>query len=511
MELQLKQETLTYLETFEETPFSFETTQEAIVPDYCADVQRIVDTTGCVLLHSKELLPDGRLEVKGTIKASVLFIPEGEKEVNVLQLSIPMHSYYDGKHLSECETFTVSAHLKSIDSRLLNPRKLLTRAETTVEICGYVRKNILLTSGIEENDGLEKLHDSGETIVVTSAFEREFSYADEMVLSASRTEMKEILSMDTDLKTADCRILGNKLVLKGLAQIHLLYKDMSGNLSTLHQEFMFSQIAESDVGEEFGLVQCLFKLVGYEYQIGSEGNREDRHTVTISLHIQGQVQILEKKKVTFLSDMYSIYHNLTVERQGLFLVDEPHTVIKKQSLRELLPTASGVKDVVYATVVCGNCTCLSGEQGSFVEAPVRIHCLYYDENDALLAGEKEISIKAETEMNSLSCPSISIQPSGDISATPATDGIDIRFILEFLIATKHLHAKTTIVKAELDESTSFREKMPSLVLRKFEKGMSLWDVAKAYHTTIGDILIANGLDHKDAVPTDQLLLIPRHK
>ena len=76
MELQLKTEQFTYYEATEEAPVSLETTQEAIVPDSCADVERIVDTTGVVLVHSKDVGPDGRLEISGVIKATVLFLPE---------------------------------------------------------------------------------------------------------------------------------------------------------------------------------------------------------------------------------------------------------------------------------------------------------------------------------------------------------------------------------------------------------------------------------------------------
>ena len=52
---------------------------------------------------------------------------------------------------------------------------------------------------------------------------------------------------------------------------------------------------------------------------------------------------------------------------------------------------------------------------------------------------------------------------------------------------------------------------PSLVLRCLGKQENAWDLAKRYNTTIPAILAANQLDGEEALPRDQLLLIPRKR
>ena len=71
--------------------------------------------------------------------------------------------------------------------------------------------------------------------------------------------------------------------------------------------------------------------------------------------------------------------------------------------------------------------------------------------------------------------------------------------------------KAYVASADIEELPSGGERSPSLVLRKFDKGTKLWDVAKMYRTTREDILAANGLEAEGEVPSDRLLLIPRHK
>lgn len=76
MELKLKKAGHDYYEGVAWPPFSCETMRESIVPDSCADIARIVDTTGLVCLTGRELTGDGRFCASGTVEVSVLYIPE---------------------------------------------------------------------------------------------------------------------------------------------------------------------------------------------------------------------------------------------------------------------------------------------------------------------------------------------------------------------------------------------------------------------------------------------------
>ena len=51
---------------------------------------------------------------------------------------------------------------------------------------------------------------------------------------------------------------------------------------------------------------------------------------------------------------------------------------------------------------------------------------------------------------------------------------------------------------------------PSIVLRAVEEGERLWDIAKAYGTTMEDIVQANSLG-EDALTAGRVLLIPKKR
>ena len=79
MELELKKACFDAYEAAGELTLTQEETAETIVPDYCPDIARIIETTGKVFLHSREMR-DGRAEISGTIRvtAGELFPKAGE-------------------------------------------------------------------------------------------------------------------------------------------------------------------------------------------------------------------------------------------------------------------------------------------------------------------------------------------------------------------------------------------------------------------------------------------------
>ena len=100
MELELKKASLDAYEAAGELTLTQEETAETIVPDYCPDIARIIETTGQVYLHSRELR-DGRGSISGTVRVSVLYTPEGEAGIRTLELNIPFTAEAEGRGLPE--------------------------------------------------------------------------------------------------------------------------------------------------------------------------------------------------------------------------------------------------------------------------------------------------------------------------------------------------------------------------------------------------------------------------
>ena len=91
MELELDRTQLSGYEAVLDTTVFHEETLEMIVPDACPDILRICDTEGKVFLKSKEA-QEGRVEVSGTVRAAILYLPDGEEGMRRVEATLSFTS-----------------------------------------------------------------------------------------------------------------------------------------------------------------------------------------------------------------------------------------------------------------------------------------------------------------------------------------------------------------------------------------------------------------------------------
>lgn len=505
MELKLKKAQHDYYEPLAFMPFSCETLRESIVPDSQGDIARIVETTGRVCLTNRELMGDGRFSAGGTVEVSVLYIPEKGEGPGVLAFQIPFQCYGEGE--PDCAFPDIRGELTNVDTRLLNPRKVLTRANLTLYPKGCRRVTLTVCTDVaEEGESIQLLRDSRETRVIAGVREKEFTFAEELPLSPGREGGEEIISFRGDIQSTDCKLIGNKLVVKGLIAVSVLYRERGGRLNILTQELPFSQILEGSGFQEDNECQAAYQLLGGECRIGTEDNPDDPHLLTLSLQIRARVTVFRKESIAFIADLYSTAAPVSCETEELSLREDSQCHIRRVNARELLETGVAVKAVIDTQISCGSVQIR--QDGGEMEIPLRARCLYLDENDALRGVSKEFTVSSPTEQSAGLSLSVQAVCRGDIVTSILLDGVELRFPVECTMESYRPGRHVCVSGGETDED-AVPVNMPSLVLRKLGQEETLWQVAKQYRTTCKAILDVNELSDETHLPLDKLLLIPK--
>ena len=88
MELELRQETVRGWETVCRTTLEQEETAEAIVPDARPDIWQVLDGQARLLLQRNEA-QEGRGELAGLLKTTILYQPEGGQGVEAMEVTLP--------------------------------------------------------------------------------------------------------------------------------------------------------------------------------------------------------------------------------------------------------------------------------------------------------------------------------------------------------------------------------------------------------------------------------------
>ena len=138
------------------------------MPDYCPDIARIIETQGAVFLHGREIR-DGRAEISGTVRVSVLYTPDGEGGIRTLEFAIPFTAQGDAHALPECAALTAETGAELLETRLLNPRKVFTHCKLVTRVTGYRRISVAVTEDVqaEESQRVEKRQEHQSAMVLT--------------------------------------------------------------------------------------------------------------------------------------------------------------------------------------------------------------------------------------------------------------------------------------------------------------------------------------------------------
>lgn len=511
MELELKQNGFDTYETGSELTLTQEESTETIVPDYCPDIARIIETSGTIFLHNRELR-EGKAEVTGTVRVRVLYTPEGEGGVRALEFAMPFTVESDSHALAGCCTLTAETETEFLETRMLNPRKIFTHCKLVTRLTGYKKTTLRFCTDVETPQELcvEKRQERQHAIFLTGIAEKDFTFSEEMKLSPGRDGAVELLNHRVCGAVTESKVLGNKLVFKGIFTVSVLYRTAEGRCCVSTAELPFSQIMEVEEVSEAAEADLILQLTGCELQI--DGGDDEGRDIAVTLYLHATALLREERELTLLSDLYSTAYPTNYEAQPLPLTSYRETLVRRQSVRETLEIGVVAESILALSVHCGAVSA-SREGGNVtLRAVASVRAMYQDEGGVPLVAERSIDLSCQLELPEDCRVSAHAICPEEVQGSLTDKGIEVRFPAEFHIEAVSRTKRVCISSAELDQETPKESAgAPSLVLRRLGRQETAWDLAKTYNTTIANILAANQLEEETELPREKLLLIPRKR
>lgn len=513
MELELQKEHFACYQALPQLCDTHEETMETIVPDYCPDIARIVDASGCLFLRSREI-SEGKISVSGTVKMTLLYMAEDTQGIRSLEYSIPVDHTLEGRPGKSFAEVCMEGQISTPEVRLLNPRKIFTRVSVEVCLTPYEPTTLTTCGGIEQKDvyKIETLCQNHDISLIQGIREKDFVFSEEVVLSSVKEPVREILRSKCTPRVTECKSVGNKLILKGIACLDVLYLTDSGMISQMSSELPFSQIIEGKEDTESALYcDASLRMTGCEIHIGSESAPDDTHTISLKLFISVFVVLRQTKSICCIVDLYSTAYDLKAKTDQIELSESPELFLRQQMVREQIETGVAVQTILCADVSFGNAGISQNEDGCTLRSTANIKVLYLDENGNPLLCERRAEVSLDTDLQTSGRPGIRSVCTNDIMASVTSGGVEVRFPVEFTVAAAAAPCYPCLTSLSAEKQENASSNMPSLVLRAMSSGETLWNLAKQYRTTVEDILRANEMTEEASAKDGQLLLIPRKR
>ena len=497
MEIQFDKIPVPYLQMLTGQMRVQEQTLEVRLPDGMPDIGRVLGAWGQVVTRGKEW-NGSTMGVSCGVMAWVLYIPEDGEGVQSVEVWLPFSlkwdlpdTQYDGKIIACCQ-------LKSVDARSTSARKLMVRANLEVLGQAWQQDTAQCAKPLSVPADVEILTNEYPVLLAKEAGEKPFLLEEELNLQTNNIKIEKLMYYSLSPEITDKKIMAGKLVFRGSAQLHLLYKGEDQRLYTWDCDLPFSQYGDLDVECGENAVAWVYPCVtSLDLVLGDNG------ALQFKAGLLGQYLLAEHTPIAVAEDAYSTRRAVTVNREVLQLPAILDTTTQSISAEKAVQAeAQQIVDVTYCPRQ-GNVD--TKETAITIPVACPFQVLYYDKDGELNSAAVFWEDAWEMPSSGDCTASAKVRPVGRPQAAIGTGNINLRGDMCVESRTVAGRGIPMVTQIELGELAKPDPNRPGLILRKAGSSC-LWDVAKESGTTVSAIKKANRL--QDEPPCDKILLIP---
>ena len=493
MELQFSKTVIPCLKPGPQKMQTQEQTQEVRLTDDMPDIGSVLGSWGQIVIRGKEWRTSGA-GVSGGVMAWVLYAPEDGSEPRCVETWLPFQLKWDVPDTQRDGTIHVVPMLRGVDARSLSARKMMVRANVGMVGQVMVPEDVELYTPGELPDDVQILKKTYPVLIAKEAGEKALNLEESLTLPSNAPQMQSVIRYSLFPTVTERKIVADKLVMRGMVNLYLLYLGSDGKLHSWEFELPFSQFAELEREydcEAFVRIDMAVTLLELE--------QKEEENLSLKAGLTAQYILFDRPLVELVEDAYSPNRPATPQMTRLQM---PAMLdVHKESVNASMPDQEApmqIADIAFypeqpqiyrqddlvTTNLTGNFSVLG------YDGEGRLQC-------TSVPWQKEWTISADENTT----VDLIMQPQFEARNTPG--GINAELILQaYTTAQDGLSALTGVTMGQWEEPDPGR---PSLILRKAGQD-SLWDIAKESRSTVNAIQKANQLEGEPDSP--QMLLIP---
>ena len=497
MELQFKKTACPCLGRAAREVKNTELTQELKLPDGMPDIGRVLTAWGQVILRSKEWRGDSA-SVSGGVMVWVLYAPEDGTDPRCVDTWIPFQIKWDISGTDREGPIRVLPLLRFADSRTVSARKMMVRAGVAAMVEALYPMEAEIYQAEELPADVELLKKTYPVRLPRESGEKTFLLDEDLTIPGTNPAPEKILSYTIRPEITDQKVMTNKVVFRGNAQLHLVYRCQEGRIRVWDFELPFSQFEELEgaYGTE-AQTDIQMGTTSLELDLSDEGKLRLKCGL-VAQYLVDDVSLLE-----LVEDAYSPHRQTEIKTESLAL---PGILDKRQETMNAEQTIPGIEGEVLDVTFLPDFPRqrrVGDEIG--MEVPGLFQVLYNAEDGAIQSasarweGHWNLGAGEDSRIDS------AVMTVGKPQASVNGEGIAVNGELVLQADTTTDHGIPMVSALELGEATEQDPNRPSLILCRPGKER-LWDVAKRCGSTVAAIQRANSLENEP--DADQILLIP---
>ena len=499
-----------YSRVFQKSRELIECSRDFILPDFYADIKRIISASGSISPESC-FVEGGKASMSGTHTTRVLFIDDDNKLRSVTftqdySATIPVgdSAAYEEISLICCPT------LENVSVKTVNPRKVSVRGRIDAGIKIWKKISIspeMPALACENGICPEIKTESVSCMVPFSAWEKDLELSEDIILSL---EAEEIIYCDARSEVVECGVEGGGIGVKGNINIDVIYSPADAQEPMhVYKKVPFSRIVEVDLSSLEGIVCTACSYIrSLDCALSNDGSGENNKIevdVGYALAVNGVGSI----SCRYVSDMYMPSCAIKTESEKISFSSEPSRTVKNIRVESCAPSPLPEGASVVITTVQPQIESLTSENGvRRALGSSQINVVYKDAlgniSSQSFNGDFEAELKDLPEFDEYL---FLLRPSA-VNTAADENSLCVGYDLEITVVSWKSEMSEMIRSSQVTDSDVVQERKPFTVYYP-AKNETLWDIGKKYNVTSAELASANPEISEDSVPS--VILIPRHK
>ena len=473
------------------------------VPDSRPDMEKLIQNKGELQLEEIEVMND-RIRVKGVLKYRGLYhTAEAGPMLSSLMGTFDLEEYINADGVKNSDSVKVTAELDDLNVLMIHSRKLGIRALITFRAIVNETKQV---EGAVRTEGEAVEYLSSDVNLTQMVFQKRDTcrVKGEMTIAASKPNIHELIWDEMSLRNPEVRMMDGKVQVRGELAVFFLYSGEEEHVPIQHMEWELPFVAEVACPEAregmIGHVQVTTGFCQLEIKPDEDGEERILAMETIlNLDMKGY----EEEKVTLLMDLYSTEKEIIpsfepLSYENLIVKNNAKTKVQR---RISLKTMKGkVLQMIHVDGSVKIDEIEKREEGIFVEGVILADLLLITDEDyhplygttqilpfSYLVEAKNIGEKDKYELTASLEQIHGTMLDGDELELKAVVSLDI---IAFSMGRGRV--MTGFTEKPLDYEQM--KKIPGIGVYIAEKEESVWNVAKAYCSTVDLICQMNQLD-----------------
>ena len=511
MEYEMQKESCMVCETVFEGTKEQPIDLEFSLPDYCPDIERILKCRVKPAVTGRRLSGD-TLELDGMSLVSLYYLDAKKQAIRLCEQSVPFECRFHWKNSVDEAAEMVKLRTEYLNCRALSPRRVDIHGAVSAAVTVYAKSEQTFVSRIEGDD-IEQHCCQTPVSRLCGISRQQFSLTEVLDIGAGAGRPESILRSDLSVRCGSVKAMSDKLMVSGEAVLHLLYVTdwETGSQDTMTFHIPFSQVLDAAGVTDSTANEVIIDVMHYETALKSEYD-ENSTLVTLDARLSAVVMAAEGAEITWVEDAYSKDYELSLTKkpcqvvQSLELLKESVLAAGEADVGE-----NGITKVIDLWCESINHLCVSENDLTAVRGKVNFGLLILDGDGVPAYLERSVDFDLAPEalqQRNRPVVRINVQAENLSFRIAGERRIEIKAELSVSGSVGELGTVSGIVSAEAAEDRCrLKDKAAALTLYYAEEGEKLWDIARAYCTSVEAIRLENDLT-EEAVTASGMMLIP---